>query len=402
MLDNKISWKAGMAIVMANMIGTGVFTSLGFQLLAVTNTWSIIILWGLGALMAIAGAFTYSELGTKLKRSGGEYHFLSATYHPLVGYLSGWTSLIIGFAAPIALASMALGAYVQKYISLPPHLIAIMAVLSVSFLHTFDLNKSSIFQNWTTYLKVLLIIIFVLLGLLLPAEDSGFSWGSSWKNEILLPSFAVSLVYVSYSYSGWNAAAYIVDEIRDVKRNLPIALTGGTIIVSVLYILLQIVFLKQVNISELEGKIEIGQIVAIEIFGYRGGQLVSGVIGFMLISSISAMVWVGPRVTKVMAKDYRIWSFLSRTNTNKVPVRAIWLQAALSIVMILTGSFDQILTYSGFILQLFVTMTVIGLFIVRRKGSLKGFKSPLFPIPQIIFLIISIWILVYLSVDQTS
>lgn len=391
-----------MAIVIANMIGTGVFTSLGFQLMAVTNTWSIILLWGTGSVMAISGAFTYSELGTKLNRSGGEYHFLSATYHPFVGYLSGWTSLVIGFAAPIALAAMALGAYVQKYVAIPSQWIAVFAVLVVSFVHAFDLKKSSQFQNWTTYIKVLLILIFVSLGLFLPSQTSGFSWGNSWKEEIILPSFAVSLVYVSYSYSGWNAAAYIVDEIRDVKRNLPIALVVGSLVVSVLYILLQMVFLKQVTITQLRGKIEIGQIVAVEVFGDLGGQVVSGIIGFMLISSISAMVWVGPRVTKTMASDYQLWSFLGNTNKGNVPVRAIWFQALIACLMIFTGSFDQILTYSGFILQLFVTLTVIGLFVVRNRNDLSGFKSPLYPIPQLIFISISIWILIYLSMEQTK
>ena len=389
-----------MAIVIANMIGTGVFTSLGFQLVSTTNTWSIILLWSLGAVMAISGALSYAELGTKMTRSGGEYHFLSVTYNKFTGYLSGWASLTVGFAAPIALAAMAAGAYTEKYIGINGKLIASFLILAISALHMFNLKKSSQFQNVTTFIKIIVIIVFIAVGFLSASEVTAFEWSSRWQKEVFLPSFAVSLVYVSYSFSGWNAAAYIVDEIKNVKRNLPIALIGGTLLVSILYISLQIIFLKQAPISLLEGQVEIGQIVAENIFGDFGGKLISGLIAFMLISSISAMVWVGPRVTKAMAEDYKIWQFLSKTNDNNIPNRAIILQAFIALLMVFTGSFDQVLTYSAFILQLFVSLTVLSLFFIRKNKSLTGYKSPLFPIPQIIFLIISLWILVYLLIEQ--
>lgn len=402
-MKDKISWKAAMAIVMANMIGTGVFTSLGFQLLAVTNTWSIVFLWVIGAVMAIAGAFTYAELGTGLKRSGGEYHFLSATFHPFVGYLSGWVSLIVGFAAPVALAAMAAGAYLKTYVQTPPQLIAIGIVILVSFAHTFDLKRSSRFQNLTTYFKVVIMLFFILIGFVVPSAQSGFEWSNSWQQEVLLAPFAVSLVYVSYAYSGWNAAAYITDEIKDVNRNLPIALVGGSLIVSILYITIQLVFLHQVPIELLKGKIEIGQIVAVALFGTVGGQIVSTVIALMLVSSISAMTWVGPRVTQTMATDYALWKVLRHTNKNGIPIRATWFQAFIAGVMIWTGSFDQILVYSGFILQLFVTLTVAGVFLMRKNNhGGEGYRSPFFPLMPIAFLIPSIWILAYLVFNQTT
>ncbi len=382
------------------MIGTGVFTSLGFQLVDIKNTWSILLLWILGAIMAICGAFTYAELGTKLRRSGGEYHFLTQTYSPLLGYLSGWASLTVGFAAPIALAAMAAGSYTEKYLGVNNKIIAITLILLVSLMHMFDLRRSSIFQNITTSFKVVVILFFIIIGFIEPSTTTALDWSSGWKQEILLPSFAVSLIYVTYSYSGWNAAAYIVDDIKDVKRNLPIALIGGSLLVGLLYVLLQVVFLKQAPIAHLAGKIEIGQIAAQQIFGDIGGQIISVLIAIMLVSSISAMTWVGPRVTKVMADDYGLWHFLKKTNKNGIPVSAICLQAIIAIGMVFTGTFDQILTYSGFILQLFVALTVLGLFFIRKKTHFIGFKSPLFPIPQIIFLAISIWILGYLLIEQ--
>jgi len=399
-VKGKISSRAAMAVVIANMIGTGVFTSLGFQLVSITNTWSIILLWSLGAIMAISGALSYAELGTKLTRSGGEYHFLSMIYNKFIGYLSGWASLTVGFAAPIALAAMAAGAYTEKYFGISDKLIASFLIIAVSFFHMFNLKKSSQFQNITTFIKVIVIIAFIILGLFTPSGATSFDWGNSWQKEILLPSFAVSLVYVSYSFSGWNAAAYIVDEIKNVKRNLPIALIAGTLLVSILYITLQIVFLKQAPLSLLSDQVEIGQIVADNIFGSIGGKIISGLIAFMLVSSISAMVWVGPRVTKAMAEDYKLWQFLSKSNKNGIPNRAIVLQAFISLIMVFTGSFDQVLTYSAFILQLFVSLTVLSLFFIRKDKKLKGYKSPFFPVPQIIFLIISLWILIYLLVEQ--
>ncbi|WP_420552578.1 APC family permease [Tenacibaculum aiptasiae] len=399
-MKSKISSRGAMAVVIANMIGTGVFTSLGFQLVSTKNTWSIILLWSLGAIMAISGALSYAELGTKLTRSGGEYHFLSVVYNKFAGYLSGWASLTVGFAAPIALAAMAAGAYTEKYFGINDKLIASILIVVVSLFHMFNLKRSSQFQNTTTFIKILVIFIFISIGLFTPSETTSFDWSNQWQNEILLPSFAVSLVYVSYSFSGWNAAAYIVDEIKNVNRNLPIALIGGTLLVSVFYILLQIVFLKQAPLSLLVGQVEIGQIVADNIFGSIGGKVISGLIAFMLVSSISAMVWVGPRVTKAMAEDYLLWKFLSKTNKNGIPNKAIILQAIISLTMVFTGSFDQILTYSAFILQLFVSLTVLSLFFIRKNDDLSGYKSPLFPLPQIIFLLISLWILIYLLVEQ--
>lgn len=391
-----------MAIVVANMIGTGVFTSLGFQLSSLSNTWSIVILWSLGAIMALSGALSYAELGTKMTRSGGEYHFLSEIYGKHIGFLSGWCSLTVGFAAPIALAAMAAGAYTESYFAGGSKWVATLLVVSISVMHMFDLEKSSKLQNTTTVLKVLVIFSFVVIGLSLSSEHNAIELSDGWRSELLLPSFAVSLIYVSYSFSGWNAAAYVVDEIDDAKRNLPIALVGGTLLVSVLYVLLQLIFLKHATHIELAGKVEVGQIVAEKLFGPWGGKLVTGLIAFMLVSSISAMVWVGPRVTKSMAEDHSVLKPLAKTNKNQIPNRAILLQMCIALAMIWTGSFEQILTYSGFILQLFVALTVMSLFIVRRRSQLRGYKSPFFPIPQLIFLAISAWILIYILVEKPT
>ncbi len=396
----KIGWVSAGALVVANMIGTGVFTSLGFQLESTQNTWSILLLWSIGGVVALGGAFSYAELGAYYKRSGGEYHFLSELYHPVAGYLSGWVSLTVGFAAPVALAAMAMGAYVQSMLGISPKIIAIIAVIIAALVHSFSIRQSSAFQNVVTLLKLLLIIGFVLAGLLMAQEQQALDWSAEWQAELFLPAFAVSLVYVTYSYTGWNAAAYIVEEIASPERNLPKGLINGTLIVTVLYVLLQFIFLRNASFSELTGELEIGQIVANNLFGILGGELVSTAIALFLLSSISAMIWVGPRVSLVMAEDYALWRFLKYTNPSGVPVRAVWFQSVISLIMIVTGTFEQVLLYCGFILQMFSALSVAGTIKLRRKGVELPFRNPFHPWLPLVFLGVSLWILVFLIYEQ--
>ena len=398
---NKVSWLTATAIVIANMIGAGIFTSLGFQLVDTVNSWSIIILWVLGAVMALCGALSYAELGTYWSRSGGEYLFLSRAFHPLLGYLSGWISLTVGFSAPVALAAMALGEYIGPYIEMSEILLALLTISAISVFHSTSLKRSSLVQNITTVLKLALIILLLYFGFTNNTEQSSFLWDNSWQSEILIPAFAVSFVYVTFSYSGWNAAAYIVDEISDVRKSLPRALLLGTVIVSMLYIALNIVFLKHNSLESIQGELEIGQITAISLFGDKGGELISFGIALLLISSISAMIWAGPRVTQVMGEDHRLWRWFSVKTSKQIPLRAIWLQAVITVIMVITGTFEQVMIYSGFILQLFAALAVAGVFVVRRRNKDHvGFRSPFFPIPQLLFLILSAWVLVYLLIAQ--
>lgn len=399
----KIGWKSAAAIVIANMIGTGVFTTLGFQLVEIQNTWSILLLWLLGGVIALLGAVSYAELGTHLRRSGGEYHFISSTIHPFLGYLSGWISLTVGFAAPIALAAIGIGAYMSKILNNDPTITAVSMVIIVSLIHSFNIKQSSRFQDLFTLVKVALIVGLILLSFWLPAPTGGtaLEMSNHWMTEVKTPAFAICLVYVTYAFSGWSSAAYIVEEIEAPKKSLPKALIGGAVLVSILYLLLQLAFLRQAPIGALKGKIEVGQIVAEHMFGALGGQWASIFIALFLISSLSAMIWVGPRVTRAMADDYKLWHFLGKDNNNGIPTRAIALQAILSIGLILTGSFEQVLLYSGFILQLSTMLAVAGIFVIRRQSSPgDGYRSPFYPWIQIAYLLISTWIVVFMIVDK--
>ena len=398
----KIGWKTATALVIANMIGAGVFTSLGFQLVEVTNTWSIMILWTLGAIMALSGALSYAELSTSMVRSGGEYQFLSKIFHPLVGYLSGWVSLTVGFAAPVALASIAFGEYLSLYLGIDKVILGSVIVVLITFLHTISVKHSSFLQNSTTIFKLLTILVIIVAGFTISTPESAFEWSNLWKNEILLPGFAVSFVYVTFSYSGWNAASYLAEEIKSPIKNIPKALLVGTFLVSVLYILLNLTFLKHGTLHSLQGQLEVGQIASNAMFGATGGKAISIAIGLILVSSISAMVWIGPKVTQVMGEDHRLWYWFSKLSKKEIPKRAILLQLLITLVLLISGTFQQILIYSGFTLQLFGALTIYSVFLNRKKNgeNTLQFKTPFYPIPQLIFLLLSAWILIYLLYHQ--
>ncbi|MFV0162607.1 APC family permease [Empedobacter falsenii] len=340
------------------------------------------------------------KVGTGISKSGGEYAFLSKIYNPLIGYLSGWISLTVGFAAPIALATIAFSEYFPfgnfnvKWMS-----IALVAVITL--IHTRSLKLSAEFQNISTLLKVILIVIIVGVGLVLP-EHSGNDIVSSkgYFTELTSTAFAIALIYVSYSYSGWNAAAYITEEFENPLKSLPKALIGGTILVTVLYTLLQYVFLKHVPVENLAGQLDVGTIATQQMLGEKLGNFFGLAISLLLISGISAMVWVGPRVTSSIAKEHRLWSYF-QTQENGIPKRALWLQFGISALLLLTGTFEQIMIYCGILLTASSLMTVLGVFKLRKQNQQRiGFKSPLFPLFQIVFILLSVWMIVYALINN--
>lgn len=399
----KISAYTGISLVVANMIGTGAFTSLGFQLESITNTASIITLWILGGILALCGAFSYAEVGTFFKKSGGEYTFLSGIYHPVIGYLSGWISLTVGFAAPIALSALAFTEYFPVKTGYP-QIICIALIAIITLIHSRNLNSSSKFQNITTFFKVFLILVIILVGVIVPTEpNSAISFESSYVNEITSATFAVSFIYVTYSYSGWNAAAYITEEFKNPQRSLPIALIGGTLIVTILYTLLQVTFLSHVPLSELVGKLNIGTIASEYMLGPGFAKMFSTGISLLLISGISAMVWVGPRVTASISERHHLWRYF-KNNSKGIPVKALWLQFAISSILIITGTFNQIMIYCGILLTFSSLLVIVGVFILRYRNRgkiIEGYKSPFFPFFQIIFAIVAIWMIIFAFLNNT-
>jgi APA family basic amino acid/polyamine antiporter len=400
-VKHKIGWKTAAALVVSNMIGTGVFTSLGYQLTDIQNTFSIVLIWALGGLFALIGAFTYAELGTNFDDSGGDYVFLSKLIHPIVGYVYAWVSLTVGFTAPIAISVMAMKSYLNPINpSLFNEWFGIFVILVLTAIHSISIGQSGKFQNISTGIKIGFVLLLILLGFsLVPAQEvTAINLSSSWKEEIFLPGFAVSLLYVTYAYTGWNSAAYIVDEINDPRKNLPKALLIGTVLVTVFYILLQIVFLKHASVEQMSGKVEVAFVAFKNVLGSEGSRWISYFIAIQLIATISGYLWIGSRITFAMAKDHSPWKKIAVKNKNGIPVRALWLQAGISILLTLTGTFEQVLLYASFVLQLMGTLTVASIFWLKgRKGA---YKSPFKPFLQIAFILFSLWILGYMLVER--
>ena len=382
------------------MIGTGVFTSVGFQLASVQNTWSIVLLWLAGGVLALFGAFAYAELGTHFKESGGDYIYLSRVFHPMLGYLSAWAGLTVGFSAPVALAAMAFTKYLAPF-GLQNNLwLAIGIIVLTGLMHSFTIRNSSKFQNLSTAIKVIFILVLIVLGFTIQGSSTNaILLDDSWKQDLAKPGFAVSMVYVAFAYTGWNAASYVVDEIHNPAKNLPKALIGSTLFVTVVYVFFQIALLKNATAAELQGKEEVTFIAFDKLLGTTGGKWVSAFIAIQLIATISSYLWVGPRVTWAMAKENKLWAPLAKKNKHGIPVIATWVHVIIAVALALTGSFEKILVYAGFVLQLMASLTVATSLFLRNKEK-GAYTSPLKPWLQIIFLLFNAWVLIFTLINR--
>lgn len=393
----KIGWKTATAIVISNMVGTGVFTSLGYQVPELHNTFTIILLWTIGGILALIGAFIYAELGAHFKQSGGDYIYLSRTYHPIMGYITSWVSLIVGFSGPIALAALAMA----KYLGFEnERSTAILIIIIIAIFQCFSLKVSSRFQNIFAVLKVAFIIVLILIGISIsPSPTNALLWDNSWTHEIIVPAFASSLVFVTYAYTGWNSASYIVEEIEKPKVNLPKALIIGTVFVTVSYVLVNFVFLKHASIEQMEGKEDIANIAFTNILGVRGVKWISYLIALQLVSTISGYLWVGSRVTQATAKENHLWSYLGKENKNRIPICAVVAHTLISILIILSGKFEEIFIYTAFVLQLLSTAAVSTSLFIKKKDRVL-FKGNIFLLMPVIFLLFSFYILYFTFVNH--
>ena len=405
MISAPFSARTALAVVIANMIGTGVFTSLGFQLLEIQSGFVILMLWLVGGVTALCGALSYAELGASLPRSGGEYNFLSEIYHPGVGFVAGWVSATIGFAAPTALAAITFGTYLASVVPLlSPRWLATALILVLAGAHATTRRTSGGTQRAFTYLKVLLIAAFCLLAWTLADAPQDITFLPAAGDGALVASgaFAVALIYVNYAYTGWNAATYLIDELDRPRQTLSRVLLTGTAIVMALYLLLNFTFLYVAPIDALAGKLEIGYVAAQFVFGDTGAAVMGVVLALLLISTVSAMTLAGPRVLQVIGQDFDALRFLSRTNAHGVPVVAVALQAALAVTLVLTATFESILVFAGFTLGASTFLTVAGLFVLRwRRPELeRPYRVPAYPLPPLVFLGLMGWTLAYLLVQR--
>lgn len=402
-----------LAVVVANMIGTGVFTSLGFQLVTLQSGFALIMLWVVGGIVAICGALSYAELGAALPRSGGEYNFLGRIYHPGAGFVSGWVSSTVGFSAPVALAAMTFGAYTtssllpeasEQMINWVERGLAVALIVILTLIHTRQRETSGTFQSVFTAIKVVTILVISAAGLILVADYQPVSLLPTAGDVGAMTSgaFAVSLIYVSYAYTGWNVATYLTDELETPQRSLPRVLFAGAFGVMLLYILLNVVFLLTTPMELLVGEVEVGVIAARHVFGQTGAMFTGAILGILLISTVSAMTIAGPRVLQVVGQDIRAFRFLAKSNSDGMPTTAVMVQSGLALLFVITATFDQVLVFAGFTLALNSLFAVLGLYVLRwRKPDLaRPFRVPFYPFVPLVYLVLTVWTLAYVAIER--
>ena len=398
-------------IVIANIVGAGIFTTSGLLMADLGSPVLLIILWAVGGIIALCGALSYGELGANMPEAGGEYMFLSRIFHPLLGFLSGWVSFIVGFSAPIAASALGFGDYfirafpglsewIAEHTFLGPaaggKLFAVIVVLAFTLIHSRGISFGSKVQNILTLLKVLLVVGLIVAGLAFGRGDTGnFSAANTLGSGLAgWKTIGLSLMWIMFAYSGWNASTYIGSEIKKPGINLPGSLLIGTGLVIILYLLLNAVFVYAIPPGEMKGVISVGGLAMGKLFGPGAETVFSLLIAFALFSSLSAYIIIGPRVYYSMSRDGLFFKAVARIHEKyKVPVYSIYLQSLIAIIFILTGTFDQILTYMGFSLGIFPLLTIAGSFRIRRTGKIHT-RIPGFPVPQLVYMAAGIIMLV--------
>jgi APA family basic amino acid/polyamine antiporter len=411
------TWPAA-ALVVSNMIGTGVFMSLGYQILGFStpdghsmlsgSVFPVIMLWVVGGVLALCGALCYAELATALPRSGGEYNFLSRIYHPMLGFCTGLCSASIGFAAPIAASALIFDNYLRDVFpsinGVVPSSVHVFAFILVSVLllcHLRSLGFTGIFQAAITGLTVLLLVVFVIAGFgRAPSQPITFAPHAADFSLGMLGTFGGLLIYVMYSYSGWNAASYIVEEVRDPSKGLPRALILGTFFVLVLYVAVNSVFLYCTPLAQLadgaaHGHPEVAHLAATAIFGPVGARISSALICVGLIANVSGMMWVGSRVSQAIGTTYPVLGLLGRTSKTRVPSIALVVQFAITCVILFFNP-DQIVNCVASVLLFWSLLAVVGVIVLRvREPDLpRPYRTWGYPVTPIVFAVIAVFCMV--------
>ncbi len=406
------------ALVVSNMIGTGIFTTSGFLAGDLGSPSLVLWIWVVGAVCALFGAFCYSELGINMPSSGGEYVYLTQAYGPTWGFMTGWVSFFAGFSAPIAAAALAFTDYLAQFFP-ALHLehsqvlfgsgdwkitfgwaqvAACLLVLLFTTINIFGVLRVARLQNVLTGAKVLILVSFIVLAFAVGNGDwNHFSMNAARTSTSSIPAqFVVSLFFIYVAYSGWNAATYVAEELKQPSRTLPLALTVGTILVAALYVGLNFVFIYAAPLEDLKGELAVGALAASRLFGPQVAGIFSALMALSLMSTVNAMVTIGPRVYYAMAKNGAFLASAAKVHPKwHTPVVAIVAQGICSMLMTLTP-FPQLVIYIGFTLNVFAVMSVAALMIFRRRAGWQKLRVVSFAYPSIpvAFLLVGVWMII--------
>ena len=412
-LVRRIGVVSAIAIVVSNMIGTGIFTTTGFLAGDLGSPGLVIFIWVVGGAIALTGALSYVELAINFPRSGGEYVYLSEAWGPAWGFIDGWVSFFAGFSAPVAAAALAISAYLGlsdagRALPLGPltlhladaRLTACAIVAVFTLLNVLGAREVGRLQTALTVLKLLVIAGFLALGFAMGQGDTAhFSAVAARTSSIsLFEQFATSLVFVYFGYSGWNAAVYVAGEIEKPEKTLPVALTVGTLLVTALYVALNVLYIYGASLEELKGVVAVGAEVASALFGAQTARLFSLAMALSLLATVNAMCFVGPRVYYAMAQDRAFFPIAARIHPRwRSPWVAVLMQGACTVLLIVLPTFRSLVIYIGFTLYLFTALSVLGLFKFRRRPGWKRFSwlDRTYPLIPVLYVGMSIWVLTF-------
>ena len=402
-------------MIIGNMIGIGIFATTGFYAQYLSSPLSLLLVWLLGGLYAFCGALTYAELATRFPRAGGDYHFLKHAYHPLLGFLFGWSTFTVTYTGSAAAIAIGFAAYFSRilpetlqqwqtpipFTSLQFPLVKIVALLIawlLTWLNSTGIRRGAGFQNLFTLLGIATLMAFIGLGF---ASGKG-SWehfsavaGSGMGlNE--LSRLGVALVGVVFTYSGWTVLAYIAGEIREPRRNIPAAMAGAVLTVTLLYILMNAVYLYAQPLDSMSGQVEVGYETLRILFGAGTGAAFALIIMLMVLSSLNATILSGARIYYAMAREGRFFRSAGQLHPqHQVPARSLWMQFGWIALLIVLGSFDQLLTYAVFVMVVFSFLAGLALFVMRRRDpGTETYRAWGYPITQLIYLAISAWLMI--------
>lgn len=412
-LHRYIGLRSAVALVVANVIGAGIFTTTGFQAADLGHPGYIFALWILGGVLALCGALCYAELGASTPGPGAEYAYLRDTYGGAFGFMSAVVSLVAGFSAPIAAAAKSVVRYAVHFFpsldSTAPialglsgqDAVALALVWALIGVQLRGARTGMQVGDWLTLFKVTGLVAIIVAAFTIGrgslsnlSEVSSVYAGLSGSGKYA--ALATSLVFVMFCYSGWNASAYVASEFENPQRDLPRGLLIGTAVVVLLYLLINAVYFYGAPVSELAGKVEVGLVAARHLFGPLGTSLVVVVLLVSLVASASAMTIAGPRVYYALGSDYPLFAFLSRTSASRgAPVAALVVQGAVTSAILLLGRVDQIQQYSGFTLSLFASLAVSCVIVrrIRQPELPRPFRVFAYPLTPLLFLAVSAWMM---------
>lgn len=418
-LARQISLSAAVALVISNMVGTGIFTTPGFLARDLGDPALYFAIWVIGGLIALIGALCYAELGINFPSSGGEYIFLTQAYGPVWGFMTGWTSFLAGFAAPVAATALAFADYTSTFFpafsqsavywrigtgvfSLQfggAQVLACAALGAVTVANLFGVQRAAAVQKLLTGLKLAVIGAFLVLGFTIGAGSvANFTLPALRDSTLPLPSqFAISLFYVYVSYSGWNAATYVAEELEDPARNLPRALALGAALVTVLFLLLNLVYVYAAPLGAMKGVVAIGSLAATRLFGSQVGGLFSALIALALLAMVNALMTVGPRVAYAMARNGAFFRVAARVDPQwRTPAPAILMQALTAMLLTLT-TLPGLFFFIGFTLNFFSVLSVASLFRFRYRPGWKRLApvSWLWPLFPVAFILPGVWMTLF-------